>query len=284
MESGNKHPTITITAETTKSIYLFLDGKSIVIDKRLLSHEINILRPGTEIHKDRFRDLSINLSSLPPTLRGRVESKGRQYGDTNEKCWSEASSVSFDKNGRTCYKFTPWDVKSSFNEYCILMRLSHENIVAPINAILHNDSFVGFSMPTLRHFGETDKKCQANIRKLCSAVEYIHANNVFHCDIRDWNVMKSDDREPKLIDFGLALSQLDGVELMSNELREKVQNNHPSFATCSTLASNLKQLDVLMLILFFESKPHFDIVLNKHYSPYFHSILHDVHKENNIRL
>ena len=45
------------------------------------------------------------------------------------------------------------------------------------------------------------------LHEVCRGVEYLHANSVWHCDLKLENVMMSDNSEssvPKLVDFGLA--------------------------------------------------------------------------------
>lgn len=48
----------------------------------------------------------------------------------------------------------------------------------------------------------TEDKCKLWMRQICSAVDYLHAKNIAHRDLKCENVLISSDKSLKLTDFG----------------------------------------------------------------------------------
>ncbi|CAD8069397.1 unnamed protein product [Paramecium sonneborni] len=111
------------------------------------------------------------------------------------------------------------------NEIYILQKLDHPNIIKfhevyqnRVNFYICMDycqggELVDWIPKKYKNFHESN--IQEIMRKIISAVAYIHDEGIVHRDIKAENIMitsKKDDAEPKLIDFGLA-NKFDSTKL-----------------------------------------------------------------------
>lgn len=109
-----------------------------------------------------------------------------------------------------------------------LMRLNHPNIIHGIDLLTRpkcSINRVTITMPAerigLNLFLEEkipiDDKIPI-IYKICHAVKYLHDNDIIHLDIKPENIVLT-NREPKLIDFGLAeFAGDDGIRLQAEKI------------------------------------------------------------------
>ena len=95
----------------------------------------------------------------------------------------------------------------------ILAKLEHQNITRLLDAGTTTDGLPYFVMEFIEgtpitHFVQREN---VDLRgrltlflKICSAVDLAHQNQIIHRDIKPTNVLVKRDREPKLLDFGIA--------------------------------------------------------------------------------
>ena len=97
------------------------------------------------------------------------------------------------------------------SERQILATLSHPNIARLLDAGHREDGQPYLVMEYVR--GKTiDVYCAglsvrqkiALFLKVCAAVSYLHRNLVVHRDLKPSNILVTEEREPKLLDFGIA--------------------------------------------------------------------------------
>ncbi len=102
----------------------------------------------------------------------------------------------------------------------ILARLEHPNITRLLDAGTTQDGLPYFVMDyvdgvAITGFAQEHKLSLADrIRlflKVCSAVEFAHLNGVVHRDIKPTNILVRCNRDPKLLDFGIAKLLQHGV-------------------------------------------------------------------------
>jgi serine/threonine protein kinase len=95
----------------------------------------------------------------------------------------------------------------------ILANLEHPNITRLLDAGMTSDGLPYFVMEFIEgtpitRFVErenVDVRCRLKLfLKVCSAVALAHQNQIIHRDIKPANVLVNHDREPKLLDFGIA--------------------------------------------------------------------------------
>jgi len=99
------------------------------------------------------------------------------------------------------------------NEATRLQKLSHPGIV-PVNEVFEYNNTVYYVM---QYLGDTslssyvrqngplsEEEATSVIRKVAEALQFLHANNTNHLDVKPDNIMLLDDMQPVLIDFGLA--------------------------------------------------------------------------------
>lgn len=99
------------------------------------------------------------------------------------------------------------------NERQILANLQHANIAKLFQAGATADGVPYFVMeyvdgkPIDQYADEKNLSITERLklfRTVCSAVSYAHQNLVIHRDIKPSNILVTDDREPRLLDFGIA--------------------------------------------------------------------------------
>ena len=95
----------------------------------------------------------------------------------------------------------------------ILAQLEHPNITRLLDAGTTNDGLPYFVMEfvegtPISHFVQRENlDLRSRLQlflKVCSAVSLAHRNQIIHRDIKPTNVLVGHDREPKLLDFGIA--------------------------------------------------------------------------------
>lgn len=100
--------------------------------------------------------------------------------------------------------------------------------------------------------------------KICAAIDYAHRNLVVHRDLKPSNILVTSDREPKLLDFGLARIQDEG--LSSDSTQSAFRALTPAYASPEqirgdtvTTASDIYSLGVVLYELLSGRKPfHFE--------------------------
>ncbi|MFO1202010.1 MAG: serine/threonine-protein kinase [Tabrizicola sp.] len=111
-------------------------------------------------------------------------------------------------------------VKSFLNEARSLAKLSHPHIVGVHQVFEDNDTAYmaldyirGYDLLEIIDEGKatlTPDQIVGIAVKLVSAIGYIHANDLLHCDISPDNIFINQDGEPILIDFGAARRSAQG--------------------------------------------------------------------------
>lgn len=145
----------------------------------------------------------------------------------------------------------------------ILAQLDHPNITRLLDAGTTDDGLPYFVMGyvdgvTISEFAEEQKLTLADrlqlVLKVCSAVEFAHGNSVIHRDIKPTNILVTRNREPKLLDFGIAKLLQPG---MADDLTRSVDRRiTPRYAAPEqsrsgpvTLAADVYSLGVVLLEL-----------------------------------
>ncbi|CAO3670839.1 unnamed protein product [Rhizopus stolonifer] len=105
--------------------------------------------------------------------------------------------------------------KEIMKEVNILKNLSHTNVIKYIGFIPSEDYMDiileyaenGSLMSTLKSFGEFPEKLVASFCvKILKGLEYLHANDVVHCDLKAANILTTKTGDVKLTDFGVSLN------------------------------------------------------------------------------
>lgn len=109
----------------------------------------------------------------------------------------------------------------------VLAALNHPNIARLFDGGTTDDGLPYFVMEYVEDAKPVTifcEECGLNIEKrlrlflkICSAVSYIHKNQIVHRDIKPSNILVSKDGEPKLLDFGIAkiLSGEESADLLT---------------------------------------------------------------------
>ncbi|KAI8138852.1 kinase-like domain-containing protein [Fennellomyces sp. T-0311] len=97
----------------------------------------------------------------------------------------------------------------------LLKTLSHSNVIQYLGFIRskHHMNIVleyaenGSLMSTLKAFGAFPEKLVASFcMKILNGLEYLHANEVVHCDLKAANILTTKTGDVKLSDFGVSLN------------------------------------------------------------------------------
>ncbi|ORY99992.1 kinase-like domain-containing protein [Syncephalastrum racemosum] len=100
-------------------------------------------------------------------------------------------------------------------EVSLLKTLSHSNVIQYLGFIRsrHHINIVleyaenGSLMSTLKAFGSFPEKLVASFCiKILNGLEYLHANEVVHCDLKAANILTTKTGDVKLSDFGVSLN------------------------------------------------------------------------------
>ncbi|MEO6364944.1 MAG: serine/threonine-protein kinase, partial [Luteimonas sp.] len=98
------------------------------------------------------------------------------------------------------------------NEARTIARLEHPNIVGIYEVGRTADGLPYYAMPYLarghvgqRDFTQDQPRVLATLRALLSALDYAHAREVVHRDVKAENVLFDEAERPLLADFGIAL-------------------------------------------------------------------------------
>eukprot|EP01064_Diplonema_japonicum_P012749 TRINITY_DN20121_c0_g1_i1.p1 TRINITY_DN20121_c0_g1~~TRINITY_DN20121_c0_g1_i1.p1 ORF type:complete len:829 (+),score=179.76 TRINITY_DN20121_c0_g1_i1:43-2529(+) len=109
------------------------------------------------------------------------------------------------------------------NEFDLLQKLSHKNIVRYIDFEYNRDNTVlriyleyidGGSLASIvKQYGRlSEHVCRTYMRQVLCGLEYLHRNGVMHRDIKPANLLVSIDATVKLADFGASKKVQDGAE------------------------------------------------------------------------
>lgn len=97
----------------------------------------------------------------------------------------------------------------------LLKTLSHTNVIRYLGFIQsqHSINIIlefaenGSLMSTLKAFGAFPEKLVASFCiKILSGLEYLHQNQVVHCDLKAANILTTKTGDVKLTDFGVSLN------------------------------------------------------------------------------
>ncbi|CAO3697467.1 unnamed protein product [Rhizopus stolonifer] len=100
-------------------------------------------------------------------------------------------------------------------EIALLKTLSHSNVIRYLGFIQTSSSINiileyaenGSLSSTLKAFGEFPEKLVASFCvKILSGLEYLHSNQVVHCDLKAANILTTKTGDVKLTDFGVSLN------------------------------------------------------------------------------
>ena len=104
-------------------------------------------------------------------------------------------------------------LKRFANERRILSSLKHPNIAQLIDGGISSEGLPFFVMeyvegkPLNQFCKENNLSFEERLkifRRICAAVEHAHKNLVIHRDLKPSNILVTEDRVPKLLDFGIA--------------------------------------------------------------------------------
>ncbi|MEK7487226.1 MAG: protein kinase [Planctomycetota bacterium] len=167
---------------------------------------LELFSGGTNPHSSLLNTLFANRYQIKSLLgEGGM---GTVYGVDDQKLQREVA-LKLIKFGHQ----TPEAQKRFFKEARAIAKMEHPNIIRIYE--VDEDPQPYFTMEYVR--GETlssalqkkgapfsSKESAQLTKKLAQALAYIHQKNIFHLDIKPSNVLLTESREPKLMDFGLA--------------------------------------------------------------------------------
>jgi eukaryotic-like serine/threonine-protein kinase len=153
----------------------------------------------------------------------------------------------------------------------ILARLDHPNIARLLDAGTNDDSLPYFVMeyiegePVTRflfHHSLSIRERLELFLKICAAVEVAHKNHVIHRDLKPKNILVTEDREPKLLDFGIAklveseLGPLDNTRVGEQRLTPLCASPEQARGDSLTPASDVYALGALLYEILTGQPPH----------------------------
>ncbi|KAG2231040.1 hypothetical protein INT48_007551 [Thamnidium elegans] len=103
----------------------------------------------------------------------------------------------------------------SLKEVALLKTLSHSNVIRYLGFVQskHSINIIlefaenGSLMSTLKAFGAFPEKLVASFCiKILNGLEYLHSNQVVHCDLKAANILTTKTGDVKLTDFGVSLN------------------------------------------------------------------------------
>lgn len=88
----------------------------------------------------------------------------------------------------------------------------------------------------------TQRQTLELMRTVCKAVQHAHQNGVIHRDIKPSNIMVTEDGQPHVVDFGLAISTLGGDTFKTVSVEGEVIGT-PAYMSPEQTAGHHEQLD-----------------------------------------
>ncbi len=152
----------------------------------------------------------------------------------------------------------------------ILAKLEHPNITRLLDAGTTNDGLPYFVMEfvegtPITHFVQRENlDLRSRLQlflKICSAVGLAHRNQIIHRDIKPTNVLVGPDREPKLLDFGIAKllsvdpDDEDATVVAERRLTPMYAAPEQSLGQPATIASDVYSLGALLYELLTSQPP-----------------------------
>jgi eukaryotic-like serine/threonine-protein kinase len=153
----------------------------------------------------------------------------------------------------------------------ILARLDHPNIARLLDAGTNDDGLPYFVMEYIEgepvthflhhHFLSIKERLELFL-KICDAVEVAHRNHVIHRDLKPKNILVTEEREPKLLDFGIAklveseLGALDNTRVGEQRLTPLCASPEQARGDTLTPASDVYALGALLYEILTGQPPH----------------------------
>ena len=153
----------------------------------------------------------------------------------------------------------------------ILARLDHPNIARLLDAGTNDDGLPYFVMeyiegePVTRFLSHHSLSVRERLElflKICAAVEVAHKNHVIHRDLKPKNILVTEEREPKLLDFGIAklveseLGPLDNTRIGEQRLTPLCASPEQARGDSLTPASDVYALGALLYEILTGQSPH----------------------------
>jgi calcium-dependent protein kinase len=132
------------------------------------------------------------------------------------------------------------------NEYSLLKKLDHPNIIKAYDLIFDEES--GFVYIILEHFqgktlddhvvlNEKLYECETVhiLKQVLAAVKFLHDSHICHRDITPNNILISDDNEVKIIDFNISRKVKQDHEPVISSAPSKLKPRRRSQSICKTM-------------------------------------------------
>ncbi|KAI9143276.1 kinase-like domain-containing protein [Paraphysoderma sedebokerense] len=156
-------------------------------------------------------------------------------------------------------------------EIAILKKLHHPNIVKLIEVLEDNNQdsiYMVFEMckngPVFPSSGEgqpySEEKCRALFQQIVLGVEYLHAHDIVHRDIKPDNLLLSHDNVVKIVDFGVSEMFDKGKDIVEKTagspafLPPELCSNNPQ--SISGKAADIWSMGVTLYCLSFGKMPY----------------------------